>query len=107
MDNHAFADIAQSPQWQRFASKCLCCPLLRKKRPIRELRLFITRQKGDVAKRLAVDAALGYVVSSVSFLEEVDEVVDGGIKDLQVTAEIEAENTGVAQEPDLGLLCVF
>jgi len=69
--------------------------------------LFITRQERDVAKRLAVDAALGRVVGAVSFLEEVNEVVDGGIKYLQLGAKIEAEDAGVTEEPVLGLLRVF
>jgi len=81
--------------------------VLREKRPIRELHLLITRQGRDVAKRLAVDAALGCVACAVGLLEEVDEVVDGGLKYLQAGAKIEAEDAGVAEEPVLGLLRVF
>ena len=81
--------------------------IFRGKRPIRELRLLITRQEQDITERPAVDAALGRVVGAVGLLKEVDEVVDSGIKYLQIGAKIKTEDTGVAEESVLGLLRVF
>ena len=77
------------------------------KRPIRQLRLFITRKVGDVAEGLLVDTTLRRVTRAVGMLKEVDKIMDGGLEDFQVAAKIEAENPGIFQKPVLGLLRVF
>ena len=54
-----------------------------------------------------MNAAIGCVVRPVSALQKIDEVVDGRVEDFEIAAKVEAEDTGVLEEPFLGLLRIF
>ena len=72
-----------------------------------QLCLFIAGQIGDFPERLSMKTPLGFPLGAVGFLKAGDDVVDGGIENLHLAAEVEAKDAGVLQEPVLRFLGVF